>query len=346
MSLRWISDCLRGGPPSPKLKRELRPAPTGDRLDALLRRSPFQRAAFAFSTRRLAIIAYHDVKDEVAFGRQLDLLQSEFHPVSLGDVVEAFEHSKPLPHRSVLITFDDGDRSVFDLARPLLRQRDIPAVVFVVPSVLDTDQLPWPQEVRALLRTATSPALDPDNILRRMKQLPNHVREEVVKALRERSEARPRQPQLRAAELEVLASEGIAVGNHSFGHACLDRCTDDELGKEVSLAHQMLAETLDQQPVAFAYPDGAADARARTVLHGLGYKAAFLFDHRMADPTRGDRYLVSRLRVNADASPDRVRIILSGLHPFLLRARNRIRIPHEHPQEPDLLDELVRETAT
>lgn len=38
----------------------------------------------------------------------------------------------PLPDRAVLVTTDDGDARTFEIALPILRQYDLPAVVYVI----------------------------------------------------------------------------------------------------------------------------------------------------------------------------------------------------------------------
>jgi hypothetical protein len=80
---------------------------------------------------------------------------------------------------------------------------------------------------------------------------------------------------------------------------------------------------LGRLPRAFAYPDGAWSDEAARVLESRGYEAAFLFDHRRARIPGGDRWGVSRLRVNSTTSLDRFATILSGLHPAIHHLRGR-----------------------
>jgi peptidoglycan/xylan/chitin deacetylase (PgdA/CDA1 family) len=131
-----------------------------------------------------------------------------------------------------------------------------------------------------------------------------------------------RQRQLEKDELGLLQDAGVEIGNHTWTHPCLDRCSDDVLRAEIRKAHLALTDVLGRPPRAFAYPNGNWDLRAERELERLGYGAAFLFDHRLArlpaDPLR-----LSRLRVSSDTSLDRLATIISGLHPALHRARGR-----------------------
>jgi biofilm PGA synthesis lipoprotein PgaB len=67
------------------------------------------------------------------FVRQMDWLRNNgYHFVTLDDLLADEAGRKPLPDKAVLITFDDGYRSMYDHAWPILKAWKIPAVVAVV----------------------------------------------------------------------------------------------------------------------------------------------------------------------------------------------------------------------
>lgn len=49
----------------------------------------------------------------------------------------------PPPPRSVVITFDDGHRSVYEHALPLIRQYGIPVTLFIYPSAISNSHAPY-----------------------------------------------------------------------------------------------------------------------------------------------------------------------------------------------------------
>src|SRR6266849_10847540 len=59
------------------------------------------------------------------------LLRDECNPISLQHWKAFLNGGPPLPSKPVLITFDDGYRSVFTLARPILQKYSIPPVILV-----------------------------------------------------------------------------------------------------------------------------------------------------------------------------------------------------------------------
>lgn len=295
-------------------------------LDFLLRRSPLQPLFNWRASRRLTVLAYHGIDHPEQFERQLDYLATHSHPVSLDQVVAALEMGGGLPRRAVLLTFDDGERSILDLGMPMLRERGLPAVSFVVAGLLDGEEPYWWREVEDLVRAGGSIpegiGWSPERYLTVMKSLPDHRRLALIAELRRSSPtAARRTPQLRRPELALLESAGIAVGNHSLTHPCLDRCTTEKLEHEVHAAHRVLTEALGRSPRAFAYPNGNWDARVLRAVEEAGYAIGFVFDHRSKPFPPAHRLLVSRVWVSSHTSLDRLAISLNGLHPSLHRAR-------------------------
>ena len=66
------------------------------------------------------------------FARQMDHLQgSGLHPISLQSYIDWREGRRMLPSGSVLITLDEADRGVYEVAYPILKEHHFAYVVFV-----------------------------------------------------------------------------------------------------------------------------------------------------------------------------------------------------------------------
>lgn len=105
---------------------------------------------FAALPTELTVISYHEIADKknalipeyavspTHFVRQMDWLKNHgYHFVSVDQVLAARAGKLPLPERAVLITFDDGYRSVYTNAFPILKLFNAPAVIAVVGSWLE-----------------------------------------------------------------------------------------------------------------------------------------------------------------------------------------------------------------
>lgn len=110
------------------------------------------------------IIAYHDVRDFVRQDIDADqyaistrnLIQhftwlrvNGFVPISINDLIRAKQSGTELPDKAVLLTFDDGFKSIYTHVFPLLKLFNYPAVVSIVTGWIDGDA-PLPDEYASL----------------------------------------------------------------------------------------------------------------------------------------------------------------------------------------------------
>jgi peptidoglycan/xylan/chitin deacetylase (PgdA/CDA1 family) len=297
-------------------------------LDLVLRWTPAQAFMQRRRAGRLAVITYHAVHDGDVFDDHLDVLAESGTFVSLEDVAANVTDRRPLPSRPTLVTFDDGDPSVLHTAAPRLHARGIPAVVFLITDLIGTDRVVWTIEVEQLVasggRTALDPTTDGRALARMLKGCPDDVRLHVIEELRDTATGgRPTAPQLSAADIAHLGRLGVAVASHTKTHPCLPQSSDDVIDREVAGSREVLADLLGQPPIAIAYPNGDHDSRSRRAVSRAGYAVAFGFDHRLSPIPPNDPYAISRLRMNAHASGNRVRTVVSGLHPAIHHMRGR-----------------------
>lgn len=90
----------------------------------------------------VAVLVWHDVvvgKKQVWFDTTLDIFQKQlgtikqrgFHVVTLGALAKHLTDGAPLPPRSLVLTFDDNTKGLYDNAFPLLKKYGFPATLFV-----------------------------------------------------------------------------------------------------------------------------------------------------------------------------------------------------------------------
>lgn len=104
------------------------------------------------------ILTYHSIDDSGSvistapevFRRQMrQIHESSFAVISLAELVEATRECRPLPQRSLIITFDDGYRNVYSAALPVLRQYGFTATVFLVTDYCGRNN-DWPGQGREI----------------------------------------------------------------------------------------------------------------------------------------------------------------------------------------------------
>ena len=85
-----------------------------------------------------------------AFAAQMQYLaKNGYHVLPMTRIEEFLAGHAPLPRKSVVITIDDGYRSTFDIAYPILRQHAFPATVFLYSDFVGAgDAMTWAQTNR------------------------------------------------------------------------------------------------------------------------------------------------------------------------------------------------------
>ncbi len=103
-------------------------------------------------------LLYHHVSDRTPaitsispdkFNDHLTYLsENNFHILPLAEVVSSLQSGKPLPDRSITISFDDAYLSIYTTAFPLLKARGFPFTIFVATNLIGTNPnlyLNWEQ---------------------------------------------------------------------------------------------------------------------------------------------------------------------------------------------------------
>jgi peptidoglycan/xylan/chitin deacetylase (PgdA/CDA1 family) len=140
----------------------------------------------------------------------------------------------------VAITFDDGCRSVLELALPRLEARGFPATVFVPTAFVGSGRpMRWP----GVSQWADGP----------------HARELVC---------------LDWPDLRLLAERGWEVGSHTHRHPALTRLDDRRLEEELRISRDRCAAEMGAECDSIAYPYGAHDPRVVDAARRAGYRSA------------------------------------------------------------------------
>lgn len=174
------------------------------------------------------IFVFHDVSEPSApqysdfnstrpevFRRQIEFLAGRFKLVTLPEVIAA----APSRDHLAAVTFDDGFRSVREVAQPILRAFGAPFSAFVNSSAIVTNHLEFDQYPELSRSYASRVFLDADD----------------VKALRR---------------------DGALIGSHTASHRMLRGAPEEVLSKEVNANKAYLEDLLGEEISHFAIPYG------------------------------------------------------------------------------------------
>ena len=276
--------------------------------------------------KRLLVLCYHSVISDDAppdsrtniavtshqFESQLQILQSRWKPISLAELDAALQGNTELPDYSVFVTFDDGFRNNVTHAAPLLRQYDIPAIMFLTSGLTGTTDMLWTQEVVERQRHLRSDVVKIRSTSE-LKRLPNAERLAYLDELRANSELvinsdwqRELYTLMDWDEVRQWRSFGIDIGTHTVSHPILSSLSPDEVRQQLAACKTKIEQETGTPCFAIAYPNGGeADFNAEIMdeCRKLGFRIGFNLFGRRNPPLRTINSLsVNRVCVTRDVS--------------------------------------------
>jgi peptidoglycan/xylan/chitin deacetylase (PgdA/CDA1 family) len=288
------------------------------------------------------------------------LLASDYHVVSLDRVIESLDTGEPLPPNPVVLTFDDGYLSNYELAFPVLRRHGLPGTIFATTNFVDGRQWMWWDRLEYALghtplasaRLTVGASFVPCSLRDReerreafrhllplVKALPQEdvdaTVSEVEQALRCSLAACSRPPRIYLPfdwdqAREMTASGLVAIGGHTHTHLILGRCRPETARGELLRSKERLHHELGAEAPHFAYPNGHGDSGdhtpwTRDLVIAAGYRSALTTDlgRNAAD---ADRFRLRRFGTgNTPAYTDAMASGLLGLLVSLKQAVAPIR---------------------
>lgn len=316
------------------------------------------RAAGAvFGRRALRVLAYHRVADpsepgfdtfvgnvsatEAEFAAQMEHVAERWRPVSLAEVMAAFDGRGNLPPRAVLVTFDDGYRDNLTAALPVLRRFDVPATVFLATDHIATGTAFWWDRVawcfaHTEFTAGELPGADvvqwsgdderrrvTADYIQHLKTIPEAEKVDAVDALAEALGVTVAPDAfgdlaLDWDEVRSMRDQGVTFGAHTCTHPVLSQVDVETARSEIVGSRDRIAEELGEKPVAFAYPNGQPADFTPDIVSAVadaGFQIAFTL---LPGPARrgelaADPLEVRRLYVHHGDGLDRFAAKLAGL---------------------------------
>ncbi len=109
------------------------------------------------------------------------LKKHHFNVLPLNTLVQIIKQGKPLPRKSVVITFDDGYEDNFQYAFPALKKYDFPATIFVITDVINTEGYLSIAQMKEML----AQGIDIGSHTRRHAYLPGIIGKTLVEEIKE-----------------------------------------------------------------------------------------------------------------------------------------------------------------
>jgi len=248
---------------------------------------------------RPRIIMFHkiypdDEADSYSEYVQLSLLDDiiaysvkNYQIYTLKDLVQYYKQYGRYPQNAIVLTFDDGFKSILEYVLPILQKYQAPATVFVCPQLIDDETTIWPELLFDAYEHQALGGLglqDVQVLLSRLKTLDNqHRGHELAQCIHtdyqyQHAQAQANRKLLSWDNLQTLQASGLVeIGSHSMTHPIFSNESEASVIHEINASKNKIEEKLGQKVVSFCYPNGQEDDYKQTDIDALkvsGYECA------------------------------------------------------------------------
>lgn len=245
------------------------------------------------------VLLFHRVPSTQWFNNILTIIGKIYNFISLDDI-ESYFYDNKVFNNCCHICFDDGDRTVFDHAFPVLKKMNIPATIFVSPKIIEQNTNFWFQELDYIRNTGLTETLikkmifdvtsyDHDklknfnmcSIFKSMKIKDILLTIDLIKqkyAIRINEKYNITKREL----IEMNYSKLITIGAHTLNHPILNNETEKVAQKEIMDSINKLRDMINKDIKSFAYPNGTQNldfsSREQIILKMNNIKLSFSTD--------------------------------------------------------------------
>ncbi len=267
--------------------------------------------------KNLVIFNYHRIRlrknqeipfDEGVYGptqeefySQLRWLKTNSNIISETELIDHLDGRTRIPHASVMITFDDGYRDNAELALPILRELEIPAIFFICTQVMEKRELGWWDNIAYLIKQSRrSKVMVRGRTFDLLKQRSWAIRELQERMRTESSEntlhlieeiasaCDVKMPSIEQCSNELMTwdqvleaqKSGMTIGSHTHTHRVLSTLSRAEQINEFKTSKTILESRLGTSIRSVAYPVGGYDdchVETGELAENCGYKLGFTF---------------------------------------------------------------------
>lgn len=216
------------------------------------------------------------------FQQSLDYLASQYRFISYEQVQAHILAGKPLPEDALHLSFDDGYRQCFDVVRPILLERGIPATFFLTTSLIDNQVLFYRNKVSLaidwVIRLQDERRKAAFGEISRIAGVTFHEVDgfrDWIKELRAPDEdtidavldalgidvplfLAENQPYLTQPQIRTMVEEGFCIGAHTITHRKLGGLNPSEAEYEIVESCRAILRITGQKDVPLSFPHSGA----------------------------------------------------------------------------------------
>ena len=243
----------------------------------------------------IRILAYHDIGDsrylnlsvpEKVFKMHVEfLLKNKYNIISLKRAVTMLKTGECVPKKTVVITFDDGYKSMSTSVFPLVKRYQIPISIFLSVGPLEAGRPLFADMLRFAFEKTLEKKLDLTSLGLQLflldtesgrmkaiadinkygKQKCHEIKEQILALVFSGLKVDIEDPRLKSImlnwnEVKWMHLQGITFGAHTVTHPNLANVGKEEARIELSESKKLIEKNIGENVDFFAYPFGSRDS--------------------------------------------------------------------------------------
>lgn len=291
-------------------------------LSQFMMSTGLSRVADSFSAPSLTVFNFHRIRleldspashyDDDVFGPSAEEFRAHMRWLSThstvlseDDLLSSLHKGRPLPRRSVMITFDDGYVDNYELALPILKELNVPATFFIPTQAIEEGALGWWDLIAYVLKKTKCSVIDfrGEKYSVSEGQTPRRLLVTHFQQMMKLNRASENQTLVDELALacgvalpcsvtsgrevmtwdqvrEVAASGVVTIGSHTCSHRVLATLDFETQVDELRRSKQELEAQIKKPVRLLSYPVGGYEhfnLETKQIAKECGYEAAFSF---------------------------------------------------------------------
>jgi peptidoglycan/xylan/chitin deacetylase (PgdA/CDA1 family) len=275
-------------------------------------------------------------------------LKQHYNFVSLDEAVEMLQGKRPIERNSIVLTFDDGYLNNLVHALPILREHNVPCVMYIAVGNTEERSPFWFDRLDYAIQHAdvheksftingeqvTIDASTRSNLKRTFKQLRNLAKKghrsdlEMLAELQQLSEDLENQKNVRLSDIfeeddwssvmdwkqvvEAAEDPLVTIGSHTVDHIRLGEVDESRAMRELKESKKTLESHGVPECKHFCYPDGNYNQETTNYVANAGYQTAVTTEPGM-NPVNTNLMKIKRIHLPESNDPGSILYVASGM---------------------------------
>lgn len=216
----------------------------------------------------------YKVKTITEFEKELDFMLRYFRPISVNELTAYVKNRQTITQNSLVLSFDDGLKEMYEVVYPILKRKGIPAIFFLNTAFIDNRDLFFRYKASLIIDKILNSDKDAYQILTeasgikfkhnadailqilsidyKNRHLLDSMAEKLGLSFKKFLESE--RPYLETSQIKEMADNGFYFGAHSIDHPYFHEITPDEQLFQATESLRYIREHFGERHSFFSFP--------------------------------------------------------------------------------------------